>query len=569
MMILDLRCLDFIDGSLKKLIFFLVFALISPTFQCLPQTIPAGFPVLEEIVRRNQLLNKNSTGSFLLRPTVSVREFDSLSSSFLYESRLSSIQVLPAVSTTRVMTGRPYGWNDYGLIPNPGVQTYLSGGIHVRYSILNFTFRPEMVLSQNSGFQTSLRNMTESEIRSRYILWNAGDNPERFGSGAHFSPWWGQSKLTIQYGAFETGISTQNIWWGPGQWNALTFSNNAQGFPHLTFNTSKPAKTFLGNFEGQVILGRLENSGFAPSQNQGLNDRFFAPFSGDWRYLNAITFSWNPKWVKGFYFGFSRTFQQYNENRGNEFLDWFPVFEGFQKKNFFDNGNSVDFDNNGRDQTITLFGRLVVPKTKSEVYFEYGRRDHAFDWREYILNPEHARAYIFGFNQLFEVPKFGKTIQVRSEITHQQESVNRYIRYQGLAGGITWHTHTPARGFVNYGQPLGVGIGTGSNVQMIEISLVDGANKKGLFFERLANNQDFYYKALLQFTERKPWIDLSLGILYDKQVNNLLLSSKLQLIHARNYQWQLDPASTPEFPKGENLTSVLGQVSAVYFWKKK
>lgn len=154
-------------------------------------------------------------------------------------------------------------------------------------------------------------------------------------------------------------------------------------------------------------------------------------------------------------------------------------------------------------------------------------------------------------------------------MTHQQESINRTIRY-GIRGGmLTWHTHIPARGFVNYGQSLGVGIGTGSNLQTLEISMIDKYDKLGFVLERLANQQDFYYSALLQFTERKPWIDLSLGFLYDKQLGNLLLSSKLQLIHARNYQWQLHPSSTPEFPKGQNLTSMMAQVSAIYFWNKK
>ena len=561
-----------------KKILFLLFLLNTIHLVGVTQTVPAGIPILEEYLRRKQLNNLDEfNSSFLIRP---IPLKDSL---FFGSKEINSsidkleIQLVPVISTNRFLQGRPYGWSDYGMIPNPGLQTYLSGGVQVNYRFINFTFRPELVLSQNSGFETNLEEMSSFQIQNKFITWNLGDFPERFGDGWVFNPWWGQSKLTFQYGAFEMGAATENIWWGPGQFNALTFSNNAQGFPHLTVNTTKPAKTFLGNFETQLIMGRLENSGFAPSQNQALNDRFFIPFTGDWRYLNAITLTYNPKWVKGFFFGFSRTFQQYNASRGNSFLDWMPVFEGFQKKNFFESGNSEDFDSNGRDQTITLFGRLVIPKTKSELYFEYGRRDHAFTWREYILNPEHARAYIFGFNQLFEVPEIGKTIQIRSEITHQQESINRIIRYGGILpplaggirGGISWHTHNPARGFVNYGQPLGVGIGVGSNVQTFEIALVDEFDKAGIVFERLANNQDYYYKALLQFSERKPWVDLSMGVLYDKKFDNLLVSSKVQVIHARNYQWQLDPRSTSEFPKGKNMTNLMAQASLIYFWNSK
>lgn len=554
--------------KIRILIFILFFPIAS-----IAQILGPGF-WQTEFARRNQILDSlESPFSMLVRP-ITLELQDSLSLKINHSSfpEKLDISVAPTFVTTRLLTDRPYGWGDYGMIPNPGFQTYFSGGVELKYKFINLIFRPELVIAQNKGFYTGLNNLSNSEIQDKFFFWNWGDFPERFGEGWIVKPWWGQSKLSFQYGAFEIGASTENIWWGPGQFNALTFSNNAQGFPHLTLNTTKPAKTFIGNFEGQLIMGRLENSGLAPSQDQGLNDLYFIPFTGDWRYLNAITLSWNPKWVKGFFFGFSRTFQQYDENRGNEFLDWFPIFEGFQKKSFFESGNTVDFDANGRDQTITIFGRLVVPKTKSELYFEFGRRDHAYTWREYFLNPEHARAYILGFTQLFEVANWGRTIQVRSEITHQQESVNRHIRYGGISGGIkgglTWHTHNPARGFVNYGQPLGVGIGVGSNVQTMEVALVDGLDKIGVSLERLANNQDFYYKAQFQTTQRKPWIDLSLGFLYDKKFDNLLVSSKLQVIHASNYQWQLDPASTPEFPKGENLTSVMAQVSLVYFWNK-
>jgi hypothetical protein len=278
---------------------------------------------------------------------------------------------------------------------------------------------------------------------------------------------------------------------------------------------------------------------------------------------------YSPKWIPELHLGFVRTFQVYDSLRGNTFEDWFPVFEAFQKEKFFENGNSVAYDGNGRSQQFVIYGKYSIKKAKADVYFEYGRRDHALNWREYILNPEHARAYIFGFLKLVDLKSSGKFLQFRGEITHQQESINRIIRYLNPGGFASWHMHGIARGFTNYGQALGVGLGQGANAQTLEVSLVEGWSKLGLLFERLENDQGFYYLSYYTPSETKPWIDLSLGFLYDKQFNNLLLSSKLQLIHSNNYQWQMKSMSTPEFPKGENLTSVMAQVSLIYFWKKK
>jgi hypothetical protein len=518
-----------------------------------------------EIARRNQILDSiDSPISMLLRPIYLGRQ-DSIGlkvdPSIITEKL--EISIAPTFITTKLLTDRPYGWADYGMIPNPGVQFYTSSGVDLKFKFLHLQFMPTIVFAQNKRFETSLDDFTKEELLDRYEGWNYGDFPERFASKLYMNFWWGQTKLTAKYGAFEIGGSTGNIWWGPGQFNSLIFSNSSEGFPHLTLNTTKPAKTFLGNFETQLIVGKLTNSFKNPSQFPQLDDRYFRPFNGDWRYLNALMVSYNPKWVPGLFLGLTRTFHQYSESMESGFMAYFPVLEPVTKSNY-----GFDRDENGQSQQLSIFGRWVFPKAKNEIYFEFGRRDHSFNWREFVLNPEHARAYILGFVQLFDQPYGDKLIQIRGEITHQQESVNRYIRYQGLDGGLTWHTHTRARGFAQKGQPLGVGIGTGSNIQTLEISLVDGVDKMGLLFERLANNQDFYYKAQLQDTERKPWIDLSLGFLYDKKFDNLLVSSKLQIIHARNYQWQLDPSSTPDFPKGENLTSILAQVSLIYFWNK-
>src|SRR5690606_14900492 len=159
-----------------------------------------------------------------------------------------------------------------------------------------------------------------------------------------------------------------------------------------------------------------------------------------------------------------------------------------------------------------------------------------------------------------------KLMQVRGEMTQQQESVNRYIRYPGVSGGTSWHTHYQVRGFTHFGESLGVGIGSGgSNMQTLEISLVNKWNKYGILLERLANQQDFYYRAFGQQPERQPWVDLSLGLLLDHRWKRFMLSSKLQLINSLNYQWGLGSKSSPEFPVGRNKFDVFAQAHMIFF----
>src|SRR5690606_6962306 len=134
---------------------------------------------------------------------------------------------------------------------------------------------------------------------------------------------------------------------------------NAQGFPHLTLNTTKPAKTFIGNFETQLIIGQLKNSGYDPSQFPTLNAEYFKPFSGEWRYLNALMLSYNPKWIPGLFVGFTRTFQQYRGTKGDGILDYLPVLLGVTKDAY-----GFDRDADGQDQQISVFGRYIIPMSK-------------------------------------------------------------------------------------------------------------------------------------------------------------------------------------------------------------
>ena len=528
-----------------------------------------GNRTLDDYARRKAFieLEKDGLGLHLRSMDKSPKELFLGNDSIPIENNIWNYEFLPLYSSFQLDQKRPYSSGEYGMIPARGGQSFLSTGIKVGFSIFHLQLQPEFVIAENNGFEGFPNSFSSDVISARFRFWNLGDSPERFGISTYTKAFWGQSSISLRVGAFELSAGTKNIWWGPGQWNSLIFSNNAPGFPHISLNTSKPAKTFLGSFEGQVLIGRLESSGLAPIQNEDLNSNFFAPLNPDWRYLNGLMLSYTPKWVPTLSLGFTRTYQYYNAERPNDLTGWLPIIEPMEKEKLFTNGNTVIYDGRRQSQQISIFGRYQMPLAKAEVYFQFGRRDHALNWREFILNPEHARAYQFGFLKIMNLPSTKKFLQVRGEITQQQESVNRYLRYD-LFGGLSWHTHGQVRGFTNYGQPMGVGIGTGSNVQTLEISLVEDWKKWGILFERLENNQDFYYRAFGQQGERKPWIDWSSALLWNTSYKELFISARLQGTYARNYQWGLSETSTPEFPVSQNLFSMHSQVNLIYFWNR-
>lgn len=553
----------------KFKLFVLIFLFLS--YNLLAQVNGSGHSLSDEFLRRTDL--KNSDSSFA---GFTVRNFSNFSQNLFYsienEEQLKSkveFKILPLFFTSQFNGKRPYLSGDYGMIPARGPQGFLRTGIKLRFSILHLYLQPEFVIAKNLTFSGFPDDYSSSVTTARFLDWNFADSPERYGDDSFTKLFWGQSSISLRYGAFELGAGTNNFWWGPGQWNSLIFSNNASGFPHISLNTTKATKTLIGQFEGQLIIGKLKSFSLKPSQYNSLNDLYFSPKNKDSRYLNAVILSYTNKWFPSLTIGFIRTFQYYNSEKPKNLSGWLPIIEPLAKENFFSDGNSGKYDSKNQSQQFSIFSRYVFRERGAEIYFEYGRRDHAFNWREFFLNPEHARAYQFGFIKIKQLPNSFKSLQIRGEITHQQESVNRIIRYD-LFGGQPWYSHSPIRsGYTNQGKAMGVGIGTGSNVQTLEVSLVEKWNKFGILFERLENNQDFYYRAFGQQGERKPWIDWSTAILWNTSYKDLFISARLQGTYARNYQWGLSETSTPEFPVSQNLFSVHSQVNLIYFWGRR
>lgn len=108
------------------------------------------------------------------------------------------------------------------------------------------------------------------------------------------------------------------------------------------------------------------------------------------------------------------------------------------------------------------------------------------------------------------------------------------IRADG--GGFYLHGQV-AQGYTNLGQVIGSGMGSGGNLQTVNVSWMRGFKKLGLSFDPYEHNADFYnyYLADLYGNSRR-WVDFALGAQGQWDYKNLLFSAKLQGIKSLNYQ---------------------------------
>ena len=226
------------------------------------QSLPVGSPILEDYLRRQQLLgNLDSTISFTARPLYPANLEKPVSknvSSFsigrrpnistLANQHIITLSLLPITWQQQYNTHHPYSLNDGEMIPARGYQTLVSAGVFIKAGPLTLQLKPEFVFAENKyfdGFGCGIGVKDQVWI-DYYKFLNTIDLPERFGDKAYSRLSWGQSSLRFNFGAFSTGISNENLWWGPGMRNSLLMSNTSGGFMHLTFNTTRPIRTKIG-----------------------------------------------------------------------------------------------------------------------------------------------------------------------------------------------------------------------------------------------------------------------------------------------------------------------------------
>lgn len=536
----------------------------------------------DDILQREQLKGNSDNRSFIIRPVNLLNHRDdsvsgmvkSSAGTFHFLKVQGRFTALPLDWVQAYNSNRPYGWNDGAMIPAKGYQSLVSLGFYAKWGIFSLQLKPELVYAMNQNFHGFAAG-SDTLWAYYYSLLNRIDNPEQMGQGSYKKAFPGQSNFLMNFKSVSIGISTENIWWGPGFRNAIMMTNSAPGFAHLTLHTNKPIKTGIGSFEFQFISGKLVSSGVLPPDTGRTfygtihtieggpsdfynNTALYEPKINDWRYLNAVVITWQPKWVHGLYIGIDRGVYSYSTQlQGSFFNKYLPAISVLSfVKNF-----NAQVTSAPSDELLSLFGKWVMPKAHAEIYAEWGRNDNSANFRDFLLDPGHEQALIFGFRKLVLIAP-QKSLDIQFETTQLGYS-NSYLVSRAQEG---WYAHYQVRdGYTNYGQMVGAGIGTGGESETLNISLQKKNLRLGMMLERYVHNNDFY-KLVTLYTNFKgdPWTDYAVTGHIMVPYKNLDFNAELSVINSSNYEWA--NLSSTQTISPSNLLNLSGKIALRYYF---
>ena len=554
---------------MKKVFIFLLII----SYEINSQNIDVNNDFIYDNLRTSVLTGQISTNySFNLRP-LDISYFSTFDNYYktIFKNNNESIKIksLGIDFFTEFNSHHPYKKNNGTMIPNKGYQHIFSPGLFFKIGPLTITLKPEHHFSENNNFEGFWNDHYPEIWAERYRLWNHIDMPERFGFEKHNKIYLGQSSIRLNWKNLSIGISNENIWWGPSIRNSIMMSNNARGFKHITFNSIEPLQTLIGNFEWQLISGKLENSGFTPPRTdyEYAGTKIYVPkinqmgSTDDWRYLQGLIISYSPKWINDLSIGFIRWVQMYSDLVEGKYWwlegspSYFPVF-----KNLFRN-NDRFFDYEAQtNQAAGLFLRWLWRDSNAEIYAEFHHNDSKQNLRDLLLDSDHSRAATIGLQKVFKINN--KNFSFNWEWTQMEQTAGRLIR-----NAESWYEHSwVLDGYTNNGEVLGSAIGPGSNSHYFSFNRIKNYEKIGLSFEIIDHDNDFYYSAFAQAKDyRRYWKDFNFHLNYNKMFKNFSISSNIIFIRSLNYQWELIDNIEPYYHPGKDVNNLHINLKISYF----
>jgi len=447
--------------------------------------------------------------------------------------------------TTRVQYNghHDYGWQDGPMIPNKGMQYYLNAGVYGKVGPFEFQYAPEIVHALNDSLPApGVRNIAGS---------GPYDNPDRFGTDPYRRNYIGQSYVKLNLGSVSFGVSSENIFWGPGRYSGLVMTENAPGMNHVTIESNKPIKTKIGTFEFNLIGGKKKHSGFTyltqreVSPSDSINGLLSLPevmrdtsLDNNFNIFAGAVGVFSPVFLPGFSIGITREIWTGSQPEDVNYTDYFTFF-------FSNPFRSAGGGTQPVDQMASVFFRYVMPESHSEVYGEYGFDDNRFDLEDLLVSPEHSRAYMFGFHKIHPIKTKNEYLEFTAEVTHIESSKETYNRIQ-FGNPIFYDSD-----YFHRGQNIGAGIGTGSNQWIFSLEHSNEKRRIGFVFERVVRNNDNLYRGQVPwvntwygFDFTKKYTEASLGLNYQKNIGSVIFWTKALLTQTYNWNHWYDPAGT-------------------------
>ncbi len=383
-----------------------------------------------------------------------------------------SVRVLPLRLASVWNSTYPSGDNDGLLWAGRGLSQLLALGVDGRWGPFSAAIAPEVTWSENRAFELVPNGRTGTLRFANAFYPNAIDLPQRFGVGP-FAAWGpGQSYLRVDGWNVGAGISTENLWLGPGVRNSILMSNAAPGFPHVFVGTSRPGDILIGKAEAFLFWGRLERTRFVANPTHPL--------------VNGLVLTYEPRWIPGLSLGAARVFVQRWDHL--TWRKWLSVFQSLDKK-----GLASEYpggENPNDNQIASLFMRWVFPESGLEIYGEFAREDYNWSWWSTAREPDWSAAYQLGLQKVFRAGT--RLVRFGAELTNLQVLLGL-----GSPRGLpVYYTHGSDLDLTNRGQLLGAWIGPGGDSQTIACDVFHRGGRIGGYLERVRRNDGYYWQVI-------------------------------------------------------------------------
>lgn len=352
-----------------------------------------------------------------------------------------------------------YGGNDGAVWQGKGLTTAVQGGISARWRSFSASIAPVAFRAENQSFPL-MANGETGALRFADGQWAQYiDRPQRFGTLPYSRIDPGQSWVRFDGFGVAAGVSTANQWWGPSNDFPYILGNNAPGFPHAFFGTSKPANIWIAKLHTRVFYGQLDQSPYSSVTGPDYFASFFQP--GKKRFMAGLVGILEPRGVPGLEIGGTRFFHATMDDLGYFFSAYglkLP-FQGLLKLGLPSQSDTLVQGTTQalkENQLATVFLRWAPPGRGLDVYGEYGREDHSLDTRDLILQPDHSASVNIGFRKVWVSPR--SMHAVRGEVFTYQASPGSRTRGEGQ----TYLHGVLRQGHTQRGQMLGANLGPGS-----------------------------------------------------------------------------------------------------------